>query len=101
MLQPIASGVSFILNLQSQSHWSLFNGTWQKRPRELDYRLRFENEEMTLQMQKAVFRIHIVHIFLRGDEITSACTPMHCLVSFVKTPCQNRALLQMKWLFCR
>ena len=29
-------------NLQSQSHWSLFNGTWQKRPRELDHRLRFE-----------------------------------------------------------
>jgi len=25
---------------QSQSHWSLFNRMWQKRPRELDYRLR-------------------------------------------------------------
>ena len=32
LLQPIAFGVSCILNLQSQSHWSLFNGTWQKRP---------------------------------------------------------------------
>jgi len=50
-VQPIAFGVSFKLNLQSQSPWSLFNGTWQKRPRELDYRLRFEIEEVTLQMQ--------------------------------------------------
>ena len=50
-IQPIAFGVSFNLNLQSQSPWSLFNGTWQKRPSELDYRLRFEIEEMTLQMQ--------------------------------------------------
>jgi len=47
----IAFGVSFKLNLQSQSPWSLFNGTWQKRPSGLDYRLRFEIEEMTLQMQ--------------------------------------------------
>ena len=51
MLKPIACGVSPQLNLQSQSHWSLFNGTWQKRPRELDHRLRDEIEEMTLQMQ--------------------------------------------------
>ena len=28
------------LNLESQSHWSLFNRTWQKRPREQDERLR-------------------------------------------------------------
>ena len=27
-VQPIAFGVSFNLNLQSQSPWSLFNGTW-------------------------------------------------------------------------
>jgi len=27
---------------------------WQKRPGELDHRLRFETEEMTLQMQQAV-----------------------------------------------
>ena len=47
-VQPIAFGVSFNHNLQSQSHWSLFNGTWQKRPRELDSRLRFEIQEMTL-----------------------------------------------------
>ena len=33
-IQPIAFGVSFNLNLQSQSHWSLFNGTRQKRPEE-------------------------------------------------------------------
>ena len=43
--------VSFILNLQSQSHCSLFDGTWQKRPRELDYRLRFEKTETALQIQ--------------------------------------------------
>jgi len=49
--QPIAFGVSFHLNLPSQSPLSLFNGTWQKRPSELDYQLRFEIEEMTLQMQ--------------------------------------------------
>ena len=28
MVQPIAFGVSFNLNLPSQSPWSLFNGTW-------------------------------------------------------------------------
>ena len=27
-IQPIAFGVSFNINLQSQSPWSLFNGTW-------------------------------------------------------------------------
>jgi len=40
--------VSFDLNLQSQAHWFLFNETWQKRPRELDLKLRFEIEKMTL-----------------------------------------------------
>jgi len=50
-MQSIALGVSFNLNLQSQSHGSLFNGTWQKRPRELDELLRFETEEMTFQVQ--------------------------------------------------
>jgi len=53
-VQLVAFGVSFKLNLQSQSPWSLFNGTWQKRPRELDHRLTLEIEEMTLQMQWAV-----------------------------------------------
>ena len=28
LVQPIAFGVSLNLNLQSQSPWSLFNGTW-------------------------------------------------------------------------
>jgi len=51
MLQPIAFGVSFHLILQPQSHWSVFNGTWQKRPTKLDHGLRFEIEEMPLQMQ--------------------------------------------------
>jgi len=36
VVQPIAFGVSFNLNLQSQSHSSLLDGTWQKRPRDLD-----------------------------------------------------------------
>jgi len=49
-LQPIAFGVSFNLNLQSQSFWSLFNGPWQMRPGGLDSRLRFEIEETTLHM---------------------------------------------------
>ena len=48
--------VSYNLNLQRQSQWSLFNGTWQKKPRQLDHRLRFETEEMTLQMQ---YTVHI------------------------------------------
>ena len=51
IIRPFAFGVSFNLNLQSQSVWSLFNGTWQKKPRELDYQLRFEIEEIILQMQ--------------------------------------------------
>jgi len=34
--QPIVREVLFTLSLQSQSHWSLFNGTWQKRSVELD-----------------------------------------------------------------
>jgi len=50
-VHPIAFGLSFHLNLQSQSPWSLFTGTWQKRPRQLDYRLRLEIGEMTFQMQ--------------------------------------------------
>ena len=41
-VQPIACGVSFNQILQSQSIRCLFNGTWQKRPRELDDRLRLE-----------------------------------------------------------
>jgi hypothetical protein len=54
IIQPNAIGVSLNLNLQSQSHWSLFYGTWQRRPRERDKRFRSENEEMPLQMQSAV-----------------------------------------------
>jgi len=50
ILQPIEFGMPFNLNLQSQSNWSLFNGTWQTRSREQDYRLRFKIKEMTLQM---------------------------------------------------
>jgi len=46
--------MSFNLNLQSQSHSSLFDGTWQQRLREQDHRLRFEIEEKTLEMQEGV-----------------------------------------------
>jgi len=45
-IQPIAFRVSLNLKFQSQAHWSLFHGTWQKRPRHLDHQLRFENEEI-------------------------------------------------------
>jgi len=50
LIVGVAFGMSFHLNLKSQSPWSLFNGTWQKRSRKLDYRLRFEIKEMTLQI---------------------------------------------------
>ena len=52
--QPNTFGVLVELDLQSQSHWSLFNRTWQKRPKNLDHQLRFEIETKTLQMQQAV-----------------------------------------------
>jgi len=45
-IQPIAFVVSFNLNLEYQSHWSLFNRMWQKRPRELDHHLlKFETND--------------------------------------------------------
>jgi len=44
-IQPIAFGVSCNPNRQSQSPWSLFNGTWKKRPRELDQRLRLRKRK--------------------------------------------------------
>jgi len=44
-------GLSFNLILQSQSNWSLFNGTWQKSSRELVNQIIFEIGEMTLKMQ--------------------------------------------------
>ena len=47
-IQHIAFGVSFHLILQSQSNWSLFNGTWQKRRTEVDHRLSFGIGERTL-----------------------------------------------------
>jgi len=56
-VQPIPTWVSFFLDLQSQFHWSFFIGTWQQRPRALDYQWRFEIEEIALRMQSAVFRL--------------------------------------------
>ena len=55
-VQHIVFGVSFNLNCQSQPHC---NGTWPKRRGELDHRLRFEIEDMTLQMQQAVHHHHV------------------------------------------
>jgi len=49
-----------IVYSQSQSDWSLFNGAWQKRPRELENRLRFEIEETTFQ--SPLFRMWIMYI---------------------------------------
>jgi len=64
-VQPIAFRVSFNLNLQSRSLWSLFNGTWSKRRKDPDHWVRFENEEMTLQMQYAAHRrIHIACVVI-------------------------------------
>ena len=42
-IQSIAFEVSFRLILSYQSNGSLFNGTWQKRRRELDNRFSFAN----------------------------------------------------------
>jgi len=50
-IQPIIFGVSFNLTVQSQSPWSLCDGTWKKRIRELEHRLWFNIEAITLQMQ--------------------------------------------------
>ena len=60
-VQPVAFGVSLDLILESQSSRSLSNGTWQKRPSELDHRLSFEIGELTLHLQKHVSRQS--HIF--------------------------------------
>ena len=58
---PRNSKFSSILNLQSQYHWSLFSGTWQKRPRELDPRLRSEAGQMILHLQQACNRQQFRH----------------------------------------
>jgi len=57
--QPIAVGASCNLILQSQSSWSLCNGTWQKRHSELGNRLSLQSGEMTRPMQQAVFVLFI------------------------------------------
>jgi len=40
--------------ISNSVYWSLFNGTWQKRRRELDHRLSCEIGEMTLHLHQAV-----------------------------------------------
>jgi len=62
ILQPTAFAMSFNINLHFHSHWSLFNGTWQKRPREQDPRLRFEKEETALQIQEAVLCVWVWYV---------------------------------------
>jgi len=64
--QPTAFGVSFNLNLQSQSHWSIFNRTRQERPTEIDHRwdLRVKKRQSKwnrLHMTHARCRIHKKH----------------------------------------
>jgi len=46
-----AIGLYRVVEISNLNRRFLFNGTWQKRPRELEHRLRFQIEEMTLQMQ--------------------------------------------------
>ena len=74
VLQLIVFGVSTNLNLQARSRWSLFNRTWQKRPIELDHRLRFEIEVMTLHMQ-----LHLVlqHFVLQC--VAVCCSVLQCV----------------------
>ena len=50
-MPPTALGVSFNLILQSQFNWSSLNGTCQRRRRELDVRLIFENAHITPEIQ--------------------------------------------------
>jgi len=68
-VQPIAFGVSFHLNFRSQSQWSLFNGTWQKWHRQLEYRLRFENEEMS--HDKFCMYAHIKWVMMSSPKPTN------------------------------
>jgi len=82
-VQPIAFGVSFHLNLQSQSHWSLFNGTWQMRTREIDHRLRFEIEEIKLHeyIQRHIQRFMVVCIrLLHMLNVSPFLKYVHCMI---------------------
>ena len=85
VLLPVAFGVSLNLNLQSQSPWSHFDGTRKKRPGALDHRLRFENEEMTLQM-----RYHI------NRSVTRFVGSLILQVSFAKEPYKRDDTLQKR-----
>ena len=64
------------LNLQFQSHWSLFSGMWQKKPRELDYRLRFETEQMLLHVQ---YGVHVQNRNVSQDYISFSRIPSFSL----------------------
>ena len=68
-VQRVACGMAFIPILQPQSKWTLFNRTWQTRPKELENRLSFKIGEISLQMQYAILW-HNTHLFLE-------CIPYH------------------------
>jgi len=96
-IQPVAFGVSFNLNLQSQSHWSLFNGRCQKRPRGLDLRLGFEIEETALSMQYVIFILCLLFEYWRRGAVTGWRRLIGCLklqVILRKRGANYRALLR-------
>jgi len=90
-VQPIAIGVWLNLNLQSQSRWSLFNQTWQKRP--LRLRMEIENREWRNDNPNAIDGIYI---WIRKP-IIGWRGPIGCLklqVIFRKRATNYRALLR-------
>jgi len=81
-VSSLASEVSFNLNLQSESPWSPFHGTWQKRPGELESRLRFEIKEMTLQMLHSNIHERVAYTLVSltcpiSSDVSYACHPTH------------------------
>jgi len=96
MLHPNVFWVSFSPNLKSQSRGSVFDETWQKRPRERDQRLRFENEEMTLQTQQAVLSMYtklcsVAMSVLHTCIYLSICIHMNmCIYSYVYIGAKRR-----------
>jgi len=94
-IQPIAFWLSFNLILPSQSNWSLFSGTRQKRRTEPDNRLSFGIGEMTLQMQWAVSpKIPRTHVC--GMEWLQLVESIELQVSFAEYSFFYRALWQKR-----
>jgi len=71
-VQHTAFGVSFHLNLQSQSRGFLFKETWQKRTRKRVRRLRFEDEELLskciifiyLDIYVSIYTCMYIHVYI-------------------------------------